>query len=80
MSKESIVTVRSLTVESTNILELKEVKGANNKQSSDSGSKQVFEDEIDLGDQLSKNTNTDVSEFYESFDLPYTAIYKEPVN
>lgn len=57
-----------------------EVNGANNKQSSDSVSKQVFEDEIDLGDQLSKNTNTDVSEFYESFDLPYTAIYKEPVN
>jgi predicted RND superfamily exporter protein len=57
-----------------------EVKNANNKQSADSVSKQVFEDEMDLGDQLSKNTNTDVSEFYESFDLPYTAIYKEPVN
>jgi hypothetical protein len=57
-----------------------EVKNTNNKQSADSVSKQVFEDEMDLGDQLSKNTNTDVSEFYESFDLPYTAIYKEPVN
>jgi hypothetical protein len=57
-----------------------EVKNTNNKQSADSVSKQVFEDELNLGDQLSKNTNTDVSEFYESFDLPYTAIYKEPVN
>ena len=53
-----------------------EVNGANNKQSADTVSKQVFEDEIDLSDQLSKNTDTDVSELYESFDLPYTAIYK----
>ena len=57
-----------------------EVNGANNKQSADSVSKQVFEDEMDLSDQLDKNTNTDVSEFYESFDLPYTAIYKKPLN
>lgn len=53
-----------------------EVDGANNKQSADTVSKQVFEDEMDLSDQLSKNTNTGVSEIYESFDLPYTAIYK----
>ena len=57
-----------------------EINNANNKQSADSVSKQVFEDEMDLSDQLDKNTNTDVSEFYESFDLPYTAIYKEPLN
>jgi hypothetical protein len=57
-----------------------EVNGANNKQSADSVSKQVFEDEMDLSDQLNKKTDTDVSEFYESFDLPYTAIYKEPLN
>ena len=57
-----------------------EVNGANNKQSSDSVSKQVFEDEMDLSDQSNKNTNTDVSEFYESFDLPFTAMYKEPLN
>jgi hypothetical protein len=57
-----------------------EVNGANNKQSDDSVSKQVFEDEMDLSDQLNKKTDTDVSELYESFDLPYTAIYKEPMN
>ncbi|WP_458747495.1 hypothetical protein [Candidatus Nitrosocosmicus sp. T] len=57
-----------------------EVNGVNNKQSADSVSKQVFEDEMDLSDQLNKNTDTEVSELYESFDLPYTAIYKEPLN
>ena len=57
-----------------------EINNANNKQSSNSVSKQVFEDEMGLSDQLDKNTNTDVAEFYESFDLPYTAIYKEPLN
>jgi hypothetical protein len=57
-----------------------EIKNANNKESADSVSKQIFEDEMELGDQINKNTNTDVSEFYESFDLPYTAIYKEAVN
>lgn len=48
----------------------------NNNQATKSESKQIFEDEMDLRDQLDTNTNTDVSEFYESFDLPYTAIYK----
>lgn len=47
-----------------------------NKESAKSVSKQIFEDEIDLSDQLDTNTNTAVSELYESFDLPYTAIYK----
>ncbi|MDN5845135.1 MAG: hypothetical protein L0H53_02540, partial [Candidatus Nitrosocosmicus sp.] len=47
-----------------------------NKQAAKSASKQIFEDEIDLSDQLDTNTNTGVSELYESFDLPYTAIYK----
>ena len=48
----------------------------NNKESAETVSKQIFEDEIDLSDQLDTNTNTAVSELYESFDLPYTAIYK----
>lgn len=48
----------------------------NNKESAKSVSKQIFEDEIDLSDKLDTNTNTAVSELYESFDLPYTAIYK----
>ncbi len=48
----------------------------NNKQSAQFATKQIFEDEIDLSDQLDTNTNTGVSELYESFDLPYTAIYK----
>ena len=53
-----------------------ETNNAQDKQSADSISKQVFEDEMDLSDQLNKNTNTDISESYQSFDLPYTAIYK----
>jgi hypothetical protein len=48
----------------------------NNKESAETVSKQIFEDEIDLSEQLDTNTNTAVSELYESFDLPYTAIYK----
>jgi len=46
------------------------------KQSAGSSPKQIFQDKLDLRDQFDKNTNTDVSELYESFDLPYTAIYK----
>ena len=46
------------------------------KQSAESSPKQIFQDKLDLRDQFDKNTNTDVSELYESFDLPYTAIYK----
>ncbi len=48
----------------------------NNKESAETVSKQIFEDEIDLSEQLDTHTNTAVSELYESFDLPYTAIYK----
>jgi hypothetical protein len=48
----------------------------NKKESAKSVTKQIFEDKIDLSDQLDTNTNTGVSELYESFDLPYTAIYK----
>jgi hypothetical protein len=46
------------------------------KLSAETSSKQIFQDKLDLRDQFDKNTNTDVSELYESFDLPYTAIYK----
>ena len=53
------------------------------KQSADSLPKQVFQDKLDLREQFDRNanpgvseTNTGVSEIYESFDLPYTAIYK----
>ena len=47
-----------------------------NKKSIESSPKQIFQDKLDLRDQFDKNTNTDVSELYKSFDLPYTAIYK----
>ncbi|TVP41668.1 exported protein of unknown function [Candidatus Nitrosocosmicus arcticus] len=53
-----------------------ETNNDKNKMSAESVSKQIFEDEIGLSDQLDTNTNTDVSELYKSFDLPYTAIYK----
>ena len=53
-----------------------ETNNDNNKKSSESVSKQIFEDGIDLSEQLDTNTNTDVSELYKSFDFPYTAIYK----
>jgi hypothetical protein len=46
------------------------------KLSAETSPKQIFQDKFDLRDQFDKNTNTDVSELYESFDLPYTAIYK----
>lgn len=51
-------------------------ESADKKESAKSVTKQIFEDKIDLSDQLDTNTNTGVSELYESFDLPYTAIYK----
>ena len=47
-----------------------------NKKSAESSPKQIFQDKLDLRDQFDRNTNTGVSELYESFDLPYTAIYK----
>lgn len=47
-----------------------------NKQSADSSPKQIFQDKLDLSDQLDKNTNTGFTELYNSFNLPYTAIYK----
>ena len=47
-----------------------------NKRLAESSPKQIFQDKLDLRDQFDKNTNTDVSELYKSFDLPYTAIYK----
>jgi len=53
-----------------------ETNNDKNEESSESVSKQIFEDEIDLSEQLDTNTNTDVSELYKSFNLPYTAIYK----
>ena len=37
-----------------------EINNANNKQSADSVSKQVLEDEMDLSDRFDKNTNADV--------------------
>jgi len=46
------------------------------KQSDDSSPKQIFQDKLDLSNPFDRNTNTDVAELYESFDLPYTAIYK----
>jgi len=47
-----------------------------NKKSIESSPKQIFQDELDLSHQFDRNTNTGVSELYQSFDLPYTAIYK----
>lgn len=46
------------------------------KQSAESSAKQIFQDKLNLHDQIDRNTNTDVADLYESFDLPYTAIYK----
>jgi hypothetical protein len=46
------------------------------KQSAESSPKQIFEDKFNLSDNIDTNTNTGISELYESFDLPYTAIYK----
>jgi hypothetical protein len=36
----------------------------------------VIEDEFEFKQQLDKTSS--VSEIYESFDLPYTALYKNP--
>ena len=47
-----------------------------NKKSTESSPKQIFQDKLDLSHQFDRNSNTGVAELYESFDLPYTAIYK----
>ena len=49
----------------------------NNNQDEDaSESMKVIEDELEFKQQLDKTSS--VSEVYESFDLPYTALYKNP--
>jgi hypothetical protein len=49
----------------------------NNQQEEDaSESMKVIEDELEFKQQLDKTSS--VSEVYESFDLPYTALYKNP--
>ena len=47
-----------------------------NIKSTESSPKQIFQDKLGLSHQFDRNTNTGVAELYESFDLPYTAIYK----
>jgi len=47
-----------------------------NKKSTEFSPKQIFQDKLDLSHQFDRNSNTGVAELYESFDLPYTAIYK----
>ncbi len=47
-----------------------------NEKLAESSPKRIFQDKLDLRDQFDRNANTGVSELYESFDLPYTAIYK----
>ena len=46
-----------------------------NEKLAESYPKHIFQDKLDLRDQFDRNANTGVSELYESFDLPYTAIY-----
>ena len=53
-----------------------ETNNEKNNQVDESSPKQIFQDKLDLRDQFDRNTNTGVTELYESFDLPYTAIYK----
>ena len=48
----------------------------NNNENDDAESMKVIEDELALEQQLDKTSS--VSEVYESFDLPYTALYKNP--
>ena len=48
----------------------------NNQEDDDAGSMKVIEDEFEFEQQLDKTSS--VSEVYESFDLPYTALYKNP--
>ena len=58
------------------MLEAFKTNNDKSKQSDDSSPKQIFQDKLDLSNPFDRNTNTDVAELYESFDLPYTAIYK----
>lgn len=47
-----------------------------NRPTADSSPNQIFQDKLHLSKSFDRNTNTNVAELYESFDLPYTAIYK----
>ena len=48
----------------------------NNNQDEEIGAVKVIEDEFEFKKQVDKTS--DVSEIYKSFDLPYTALYKNP--
>ncbi|HKR74999.1 MAG TPA: hypothetical protein VJR94_12905 [Candidatus Nitrosocosmicus sp.] len=49
----------------------------NSNQDEDTEAMKVIEDEFKFNQQLNKPSSS-VSEIYESFDLPYTALYKNP--
>lgn len=49
----------------------------NSNQDEDTEAMKVIEDEFEFKQQLNKPSSS-VSEIYESFDLPYTALYKNP--
>ena len=49
----------------------------NSNQDEDTDAMKVIEDEFEFKQQLN-NPSSSVSEIYESFDLPYTALYKNP--
>jgi hypothetical protein len=48
----------------------------NSNQDEDTETMKIIEDEFEFKQQLNKPTG--VSELYETFDLPYTALYKNP--
>lgn len=48
----------------------------NSNQDEDTEAMKIIEDEFEFEQQLNKPTG--VSELYETFDLPYTALYKNP--
>ena len=52
------------------------INNENNNQDKEIETVKVIEDEFELKQQLGKTS--DVSEIYKSFDLPYTALYKNP--
>jgi hypothetical protein len=55
---------------------LKTNNDMNTNQDEDAEAMKVIEDEFEFKQQLDKTSS--VSEIYESFDLPYTALYKNP--
>ena len=55
---------------------LKTNNDMNTNQDEDAETMKVIEDDFEFKQQLDKTSS--VSEIYESFDLPYTALYKNP--